>query len=392
MRDFCFQTPTKVYFGRNVNENIGPELKKKKIRKILLAAGGNSKNPNLLRLYRQVEDRIREADIEIVKFYGVKPNPSLAQAKEGITLAKQEKVDAVMAIGGGSTIDPAKCIAAGALYEGDVWDFYMGKEKIRRALPVYAVLTLSGTGSENNGNSVISDKESGIKKLLVSGCFYPQAAFVNPEIQMSVPDRVFSSCCFDAMCHVMEHYFDGGEAPEVSNAIGEALLRTFVSEVPKVLKNPGDIAARSAVMWASSLALDGVPSIAGLGGKGGDWSSHNLETGLSIMKDSSHGAGLAVLFPAWLEYIKEDQIEKAARFAAEVFGIRDGSVSERADAGIRALREFIASIGCPESLEEFGVTEEDIPRLVEIISVFTPMGRAKRLYEKDVERILRMAL
>lgn len=391
MRDFSFSTPTKVHFGQGANRQIGTELKKENIKKLLVVMGGGSKNKALELLYTEVLEEIKNQGIEIVKFTGVAPNPTLATARRGVLLAKEEYVDGILAIGGGSVIDTAKCIAAGALYDADVWDFYQGKERIRRALPVYVVLTLSGTGSENNGNSVISDKESGVKKLLISNHLFPKVAFVNPKVQETVPAHIFTACCIDAMCHIMEHYFDGGEAMEISNVMAEALLRTMIKEVPIVLSDPTNYKARSAVMWATSLALNGVPSIVGLGGKGGDWSSHNLETGLSIIKNTTHGTGLGILFPAWLSYVKEDYVEKVARFAREVFLVSEEDDEKAADEGIWALKKFFKSIGCPDSLKELGVKEDELVHLAEVISIFLPMGRIKRIKNIDVAKILQMA-
>lgn len=392
MRDFSFQTPTKVIFGKKVARDIGTVVSKDGVRKVMMICGGNSLNHSLRALYESIEDDLTRAGIQQVRFWGVAPNPSLEQAKEAIAIAKRENVDAVLAVGGGSVIDTAKCVAAGALAETDVWDFYMGKERIREALPIYTVLTVSGTGSENNGNSVISDKDGGIKKLLVSPKLYPRVSFVDPLIQKTVPAVVFSACCADAFSHILEQYLDGGEELEISDRIAEALMRTLVSQAPVVLENPDDYEARAAVMWTSSLAMNGVPALVGLGGKGGDWSTHNLETGVSILKNTMHGTGLAILTPAWLNYVKTSCEEKLARLESEVFGKTEGTEAELAEAAISDIKKYFASINCPVTLSEIGVKESDIDKLVNIISVFTPMGRLQRLNDKDVKEILTAAL
>ncbi len=391
MRDFSFSTPTKIHFGETANRNVAEELKKDNIKKVLVVFGGNSQNLTMEKLYIDILGQLELNDIESVVLRGITPNPTLEQAQSGITFARGEQVDAVLAIGGGSVIDTAKCIAAGVLHGGDIWDVYMGRERLKRALPVYVVLTLSGTGSENNGNSVISDKGHGVKKLLVSNELYPKTAFINPTVQETVPPQVFAACCMDAMCHIMEFYFDGGEALEVSDQMAEALLRTMIKEVPQVLQHPEDWKARASVMWAASLALNGVPSIVGLGGKGGDWSSHNLETGLSILKNTTHGTGLGILFPAWMEYVKDSCEAKMARFARNVFDVSEENDARAAEKGIRKLKAFFVSIGCPASLEELRVQESELEKIADIISVFLPMGRVKRLKNLDVAKILQCA-
>lgn len=391
MRDICFSTPTKLYFGKTANCQIGNVLKQAGARKILVVTGGSSGNQRLNELYTAVCAQIRQQSLVYTLFSGVKPNPTLTGVREGIAVARQEQVDVVVAIGGGSVIDTAKGIAAGALYDGDVWDFYQGTEKIQRALPVYVVLTLSGTGSENNGNSVISDKEKGIKKLLISNFLYPKAAFIDPTVQETVPARLFTAGCIDAMCHIMEHYFDGGDALAISDAMAEALLRTLMEKAPQVLADPTDYESRCAVMWATSLALNGVPSIIGLGGKGGDWSSHNLETGLSILKGTTHGIGLGILFPAWLDYVKSACMEKAARFSREVCNVKETDDEKAAAVGIARLKSFFVEIGCPGSLRELGVKAEELETCADIISVFLPMGRVCKIKNIDVAKILQQA-
>ncbi|ABR30668.1 butanol dehydrogenase [Thermosipho melanesiensis] len=378
MNNFVFYNPTKLVFGRNTVEKIGEYLKKDKIKKVLLLAGGGSIKKN--GVYEKVVRSLFEHSIEKVEVWGVRPNPVLSKVKEAIEIARKEKVDAILAVGGGSVIDSAKAVAAGTKYEGNVWDFYIGKIKVKEAIPLYTILTLSATGTEMNGNSVVTNEDTLEKYSFSSIHVYPKISIVDPEIQFTLPANQTVNGAVDAISHVMEYYFDGTSNTQLADRIDESIVKTLVETTEKLLKDPHDYEARANFALSTTLALNG---ISGLGHSGGDWSSHAIEHALSALNpDVAHGAGLAVVFPAWLTYVKDLISDKLAKFGVEVFGIEDG---------INALKEWYKKIGAPVNLRELGFEKNDIEKLTDIASKMAPMGRLKKLEREDIKKILEIA-
>jgi len=390
MNDFTYCVPTKIVLGKGTVPSIGKELSSRGIKKVLLVTYGESA-PHLNGVYQQVIDSVKENDVDYFELLDIQPNPLLSKAQEGIDQVRANGIDAVLAIGGGSVIDTAKCVAIGAVYNGDVWDFYEKVAVVEKALPIFVVCTISGTGSESNGNSVIKNVELGKKFLLVSQYQYPVVTIIDPELQYGLPMAGFVSCVIDATSHVVEHYFDGAKSLEISDALAEAVLRTLIKSAPKVLRNPKDYEARVDIIWAASLALNGVPSIVGLGGNGGDWGPHGLEKGLSILKNSPHGQGLGILLPAWMKYVYKSDIPKFVRFAKNIWGITEGTDEEKALAGIAALQKFYAELDAPLTLREVGVTRDEFDEIVKTICLLTPLSKIQKLNDEDIPKILELA-
>lgn len=382
MQNFVFYNPTKLVFGKNTVEKIGEYLKKDNVKKVLLLAGGGSIKKN--GVYEKVVRSLVENGVEKVEVWGVRPNPVLSKVKEAISVAKNENVDAILAVGGGSVIDSAKAVAAGVKYEGDVWDFYSGKAKVKDAMPLYAILTLSATGTEMNGNSVVTNEETLEKFSFSSIHVYPKVSVVDPEVQYTLPQNQLVNGAVDALSHVMEYYFDGEEV-SLTDRIDEGIIKTIMQTTEILLDDPKNYDARANFALSTTLALNGV---SGLGHKGGDWSSHAIEHALSALNpDVAHGAGLAVVFPAWMKYVCNQAPERFVQFGENIFGLKNCKPEE----AISALGDWYKKIGAPTTLKELGFKEEDIEKLTEIASKMAPMGRLKKLERDDIKKILEIA-
>ncbi|QTA38612.1 iron-containing alcohol dehydrogenase [Thermosipho ferrireducens] len=387
MRNFVFYNPTKLVFGKNTIDKIGEYLKKGKIKKVLFLAGGGSIKKN--GVYERVVRSLIENDIEKVEVWGVRPNPVLSKVEEAIEVAKKESVEAILAVGGGSVIDSAKAVAAGYYYEGNVWDFYLEKVRPKKALPLYTVLTLSATGTEMNGNTVLTNERTTEKFAFGSIVVYPKVSIVDPEVQFSLPEHQIVNGAVDAISHVMEYYFDGAENTELTDRIDEGIILTLIETTEKLLENPKDYEARANFALSTTLALNG---ISGLGHKGGDWASHELEHAISALNpEVAHGAGLAVVFPAWMEYVFTKNVEKFAKFGENIFGIKDDNTEEVAKKAIRSLRNWYKKIGAPITLKELNFDYSDIDNLTEIACKHAPFGELVKLEKEDIRKIYEIA-
>ena len=352
-----FYPATKYVFGKGVENSVGQELLSFGMRKPLIVYGKGSVIKS--GLLERVRKSLDEAGIEYAELGGVQPNPVDTKVYEGIELAKKENIDSVLAVGGGSSIDTAKAIAAALPYEGDFWEFYCGKAKVTKALPVGVVLTIPAAGSEGSGNTVIT-KLDGLHKLgMGSDVLRPRFALMNPELTFTLPPYQTAAGITDMMAHIMERYFTNTEGVEITDRVAEGVLKAIITEAPKVLADPCDYDARANIMWSGTLAHNGVCS----GGRVEDWSTHALEHELSAVYDVTHGAGLAVMFPAWMTYALEENPGKLAQFARRVFDIDEKDDRIAAEEGIKALKKFLTSIGMPVSMRELGIENPDVALL-----------------------------
>ena len=391
MNDFSFYSPTKFVFGRGAEAQVGALVRTFGGTKALLHFGGGSVKRN--GVYDAVVKSLEAAGIGYVPLGGVQPNPRSGLVREGIALCRKEKVDFVLAVGGGSVIDSAKAIAFGTLYEGDFADFYFGKDvknqpQVPKALPVGTVLTLAAAGSEGSANSIINLEPGNLKRGATGDALRPKFSVLNPEFTFSLPP--FQTACglTDIFAHVVERYFTPTKEVEITDALCEAVMRTVVKESAKVMANPRDYDARANIMWAGTVAHNNVCGV----GRAQDWSSHGIEHELSALYDCAHGAGLAVVMPAWMEYVMEADIARFARFAERVWDVREGSPEERAKEGIRRYRAWLKSIGMPQNFAELGAKAEDIPALVEKLGLRgNTLGALHPLNDADVTAILRIA-
>ena len=388
MDNFTFYSPTCFEFGKDTEKKVGKLVKQFGGTKVLLHYGGGSIKKS--GLYDLVMNCLKEEGIAFVTLGGVKPNPRSGLVYEGIELCRKENVDFILAVGGGSTIDSAKAIAAGTLYDGDFWDFHEGKA-IERALPVGTVLTIAAAGSEGSPNCVITKEEGLLKRGARGDVLRPKFSILNPELTMTLPAYQTAAGITDIMIHILERYFTTTENVEVTDRLCEGLLRTMVTQGRKVIDNPKDYDARANIMWAGMLAHNNVCGV----GRTQDWASHGLEHELSALYDVAHGAGLAVMAPAWMRFVVEKKPERVAGFAEEVWDIPSdfGDLKEIGIKGIEAFESFLKEIGMPSTLEEVGGKEEDIEKMADnIIGSRGTLGGYVKLNKEDIMAIYRSTM
>lgn len=391
MNNFTFYSPTYFVFGKEEENNTGKYVKRFGGNKVLIHYGGGS----VIRsgLLDRVKKSLELENIEFVELRGVKPNPRSGLVYEGIELCRKENIDFILAVGGGSTIDSAKAIAAGAVYEGDFWDFYMGKS-IDKALPVATVLTIAAAGSEGSPDSVITKEEGMFKRGASGEAIRPVFSILNPELTQTLPAYQTAAGITDIMAHLFERYFTNTKDVEVTDRMIEGLLMTMIHEAPKVIANPNDYQARANIMWAGMVAHNNVCGV----GRDQDWASHSIEHELSAVYDCAHGAGLAVVFPAWMEYTMNHDVMRFAQVANRVWGCSmDFAHPEvTAKAGIQAFKAFLKSIGMPLTFEELGAKKEDIPYMAHVACYGNgrkgSFGGFVRLQEEDVIKIYELML
>lgn len=392
MQDFTYKAPTEVVFGRNAEQQVGELVKKYGGTKVLLHYGGQSAiKSGLLAL---VEERLAAAGIQYVKLGGVVPNPRVSLVRQGIELCKQEGVDFILAVGGGSVIDSSKAISSGRYFEGDVWDLYLKKAMATRYLPVACVLTIPAAGSEMSNGSVITNEEGWLKKDYCVEEFRCKFAIMNPERTFTLPAWQTACGITDMMMHTMERYFSKDDDMEITDALAEAVLRTCMTEGHKVLENPTDYTSRAQIMWAGSLAHNDLTGC----GTTGDWATHNLEHELSGMFDVSHGAGLAAMWGSWARYTRSENMPRFARFARNVMGVDTTGMSDldAAEAGIQAMEQFFHSIGMPTNIHDLigkDITDAEILEMADKCSTADTqtIGGLKVLHRDDMVKIYQMA-
>lgn len=352
MLNFDFCSPTEYVFGRGVESRAGELTADRLGRKIMLVYGGGSAERS--GLLDRVRRSLREAGVEFVELGGIAPNPTDDRVYEGIALCRREGVEGLLAVGGGSVIDTAKAIAGGVPYEGDFWDFWAGRAVMERALPVGTVLTIAAAGSEGSGNSVITKIDSGQKVSLRTNVLRPRFSLLNPELTVTLPPYQTACGIVDMMAHILERYFSNTPDCDVTDRLCEGLLRAIIDVAPRVMADPADYQARANIMWAGTMAHNGICGV----GREEDWTSHAMEHELSALYGVAHGAGLSVVFPAWLSYVAQFNSARVEQLGRRVFGV------ESASEAIAALRTFNRSLGMPVTLGELGITDPDIPLLV----------------------------
>ena len=390
MDNFTFYSPTKFAFGKDTENQAGKLVKEFGGTKVLIHFGGGS----VVRsgLLDRVKKALDSEGLSYVELGGVHPNPLSDLVYEGIELCKKQKVDFILAVGGGSSIDSAKAIAMGCCYDGDFWDFYSGKASPSKALPVGTVLTIAAAGSEGSGDSVITKKEGMIKRGAGGECIRPRFSILNPALTQTLPAYQTACGATDIMAHVCERYFTNTKNVETTDRLCEAVLLSMINETPKVIANPDDYEARANIMWAGMVAHNNIVGV----GRSQDWNSHGIEHELSGMYDCAHGAGLAVIMPAWMTFVMKHDVMRFAQFAVRVWGCKmDFSNPEKtAREGIAAFRSFLNSIGMPAKMSEIGGKAEDIPQLVKNFGLPEGgrIGGFVQLSSEDIAEIYKLAL
>ncbi len=389
MNNFNFYSPTLFVFGKERENEAGKLVKRFGGTKVLIHFGGGSVVKS--GLLDRVKQSLTAEDISFIELGGVMPNPRSGLVYTGIEICKREKIDFVLAVGGGSVIDSSKAIALGALYDGDFWDFYQGKA-MTKALPVATILTISAAGSEGSGNSVITHENGMLKRGCGGDALRPVFSVLNPELTCTLPAYQTACGCTDMMAHVMERYFTNTQEVEITDRLCESILLTIIKEAPKALANPADYDARANLMWAGMVAHNDVCGV----GREQDWSTHALEHELSALYDVAHGAGLAVMFPAWMKYVMNHDVMRFAQMAVRVWGCEmDFQQPEKtALQGIYKLEQFLISIGMPVRFSGLGAKAEDIPTLVKTLfsSGAPTLGNFVKLTADDARKIYELAL
>ncbi len=361
MESFNFYSPTYFDFGKGTESNAGQLVRQFGGSKVLLHYGGGSIKKN--GAYDAVVASLNESKIPFVELGGVYPNPKSGLVYEGIETCRREGIDFILAVGGGSTIDSSKAIALGVPYDGDFWDFFGSGKIVEKALPIGTVLTIAAAGSEGSPNVVITNESNLMKWSAKGDVLRPKFSILNPEFTVTLPIYQTASGITDIFVHICERYFTNTENVEITDRFCEAVMLTLINESPKLLRDPRDYEARANIMWAGMTAHNNICGV----GREQDWGSHALEHEISALYDCPHGAGLAVICPAWMEYVMEHNINRFAQFAVRVFGcsMNFENPKETAFEGIRRFRNFLVSIGMPQHLSEFGVKESEIPKIVE---------------------------
>lgn len=387
MQNFIFRNPTKLIFGQGQLEQLKTEIPQYG-KKVLLVYGGGSIKRN--GVYDNVISILNEIDAEIFELTGVEPNPRLSTVNKGIQICKENDIEFILAVGGGSVIDCTKAIAAGSKYDGDVWDIVTKKAFANEALPFGTVLTLAATGSEMNAGSVITNWETNEKYGWGSPVTFPQFSILDPAHTASVPRNQTIYGMVDIMSHVLEQYFHQGSNTELQDRYCESILKTVIETAPKLLNGLENYEHRETILYCGTMALNGILAM----GVRGDWATHNIEHAVSAVYDIPHGGGLAILFPNWMKHVLDENVDRFKQFAVRVFHIETEGKTDKEIAveGIEALRSFWTSIEAPSRLADYEIGEEKIDVMAEKAMVDGEFGHFKKLNKKDVVEIYRASL
>lgn len=391
MDNFDMYIPTRIVFGKGTENKIG-ELLKPGVKKVLLHYGGGSIKKS--GLYERTVASLNSAGITFVELGGVKPNPTLPLVYEGIELCKKEAVDTILAVGGGSVIDSAKAIAMGVYHDGDVWDIYEKALPIQKALPVATILTIPAAGSESSGGSVITNEDKQLKYGYGNVILRPFLGIINPELFFTLPKDQVANGVSDMMSHIFERYFSQTKNVDLTDALCEATMRTIIKNAPIVYDNPTNYEAWCEIGFAGNIAHN---SLLGMG-RAEDWASHRIEHELSAIYDVPHGAGLAVVFPAWMTYVCGDNLPMFVQFARNVMGV-DWSLRDQeavALEGIERLRQFFRRLGLPITLPELGIDNSKLELMARKATRIEfgperPLGAFRMLNWQDVLEIYKLS-
>ena len=371
MFDFTFHNPTKIEFGRDKERNIGLYMREFDAKRTLLIYGSERIKKD--GLFDTVAASLKENGIEFIELGGVVSNPVLSKVYEGIELARKFNADSVLSVGGGSCLDSAKAIAAGALYEGDVWDFFTGKDP-SRALKIFDIITLAATGSEMNSGAVVTNEATKQKFAIHGDVLYPLVSVVNPQLQKSVSREYLVYSAADVIAHSIEGYFTASVQPDIINLYIESNIKTVMKTTKILLADPDNYDARAEFAWAATMALNGLTYV---GTHGYSYPNHMLEHAMSAVVNCAHGAGLAVIMPAWMKWYKSRNLGAFERFAKEIFGVNS------ADDGIAAFKAWLSKIGAPVSLKAVGIEGETLDEVVNLAYDYAANWRKDKLYTKE---------
>ncbi len=388
MENFVFQNPTKIIFGKGAENQVGKEVSQYSKKVLLHYGGGSIKKSGL---FDRVVASLKEAGVVYLELSGVKPNPRLSLVQEGIKLCRENEVNFILAVGGGSAIDSAKAIAMGVPYQGNVWDFFTGKADLKEALPVGTILTIPAAGSEASTASVITNEDGWYKRGFNSDIIYPKFSILNPELAFTLPKYQVACGISDIMAHLMERYFTNTLNVELTDRLIEATLKTVINNAPLIIEQPNNYDAWAEIMWSGTVAHNNLLNT----GRTGDWGSHDIEHEISAIYDVAHGAGLSVVFPAWMKYLYKHDLKRFAQYAVRVWNVDysywnpERTVLE----GIVRLEKFYQSIGLPVRLKDMEVGGDRLEEMAEKCtnSDRNTVGNFVKLKKADVHQILKLA-
>jgi len=387
MQNFEYCNKTKIIFGKDTENQVGSETAKYAKRVLLHHSGKSTVKSGLI---DKVKASLKSAGIEWVELTGVLPNPRLSLVKEGVNIVKKEKLEFILAVGGGSAIDSAKAIAVGAVNDGDLWDFFERKRTTDKALPIGTIVTIPAAGSESSISCVITNEEGPWKRGINFQCIRPAFSIMNPELTYTLPPYQTACGITDMMAHIMERYFTKVQHVELTDELCEGALRTIIRNARRIFSGgEKDYDARAEIMWAGTLAHNGILDT----GRIGDWASHALDHELSALFELAHGAGLAIIFPAWIKYNIKEDTPRLARFAAKIWGV-DGafySYEQAALEGVFRMENFFKSIGMPIRFADANIDASKIPEMAKRAVHFGAIGSYRKLEEKDAESIYKLA-
>ena len=386
MNDFIFQNGTRIIFGKNTENQVGLETSQFSKKVLLHYGGGSIKKSGL---YDTIKQALESQHIEVFELGGVKPNPRVSLVREGVSLCKENNIAFILAVGGGSVIDSAKAIAAGANYDGDVWDFFNGEAQVTDCLPIGVVLTIPAAGSETSSGTVITNEDGWLKRSALHPAMRPKFAILNPELSYTLPTYQTACGITDMMSHILERYFTTDKNVDLTDRLCEATLKSIINNAPKVLEEPNNYDARAEIMWAGTIAHNDLLGT----GRTGDWASHDIEHEISGIYDIAHGAGLAIIFPAWMKYVYQHDVNRFVQFANRVWDVEIdlNNLEQTALEGIKRTEQFFQAIGMPITLSEVNIRDEHFVEMAQKATERWPLGNFKKLHEEDVLNIYKLA-
>lgn len=382
MEKFNFQCKTRLIFGENTVDELA-SLVNGKYKNILLHYGGGSIKKT--GLYNRILDILKESDVEVFELSGVEPNPKLSLVREGVQIVKDNKIDFILAVGGGSVIDSAKAIGVGGLYEGDVWDFFTGKAQVKESLHVGVILTYPATGSEASTGSVITNEDGLYKRGAGGDVMRPVFAIMEPELSLTLSDKQTFIGIMDILSHIFERYFTHTPNVELIDGLSESTMKNIIKNAYILKEDSKDYNARSEIMLAGTLAHNGLLGL----GRVDDWASHDIAHEISGLYGTAHGLTLSIIFPAWMKYVYKENLDRFVRFASKVFDveINNKTKEEIALEGIEAFENFLSDIDMPTSFEEGNIPTDQFEIMAQKAGQNGPLGSFKKLDEEDIINI-----
>ncbi len=387
MESFKFQNETKIIFGKDTDLEIGSEVSKYSKKVLLHYGGGSIKKTGL---YDRVIKSLKGKNIDFVELPGVEPNPRLGLVKKGIKKCREEDINFILAVGGGSVIDSAKAIAAGVKYEGDVWDFYKGEGELEEAISIGVILTIPATGSETSDATIITNEDGWYKRAYAHNKLRPKFTILNPELTYTLPSYQTAAGGVDIMSHVFERYFTNTESVELTDRLCEGVLKTMINNLPIVLEEANNYDARAEIMWAGTIAHNGLLGT----GRIEDWSSHMIAHEISGIYDLAHGAALSIVFPAWMRYVYLTNLNRFVQYASRVWNLDFDFEDKEKTAlkGIEMTEKFFKEVGMPTSLKDAEIPKERIGEMADKCMPLGTIGNFKKLYKEDVLSILELSI